>query len=73
MNTRFKHTVINPNYWDRHALGNSVDQDQTPLQAASDLGLHCLSLIQQTHQKVVQWTGSNFRMSMVNNLTVSQF
>ena len=33
-------------YSDRHAWSNSVDQDQTPRFAASDLGLHCLLRIQ---------------------------
>ena len=32
---------------DRKALANIVDPDQTPLNAASDLGLQCLPLIQQ--------------------------
>ena len=33
-------------YSDRQAWANSVDPDQTPRSAASDQGLHCLSLIQ---------------------------
>ena len=37
---------IYPKYWDRQARENSVDPDQTPHNAASDLGLHCLPLIQ---------------------------
>ena len=36
-----------PKYWDRQDSGNSVDQDQTPQKAASDLGLHCLPIMQQ--------------------------
>ena len=36
----------NPKYWDRRASANSVDPDQMPQNAASDQGLHCLSLIQ---------------------------
>ena len=32
---------------DRQTYANSVDQDQTPRSAASDLGRHCLPLIQQ--------------------------
>ena len=36
-----------PKYWGRQAWTNSVDPDQTPRNAASDQGLHCLSLIQQ--------------------------
>ena len=31
----------------KQAWANSVDQDQMPQNAASDLGLHCLPLIQQ--------------------------
>ena len=34
-------------YWNRPALANSVVPDQTPQNAASDLGQHCLQLIQQ--------------------------
>ena len=34
-------------YWDKQAWANSVDPDQTPQNKASDLGLHCLPLIQQ--------------------------
>ena len=37
----------NPKYWDRQAWTNSVDPDQTPQNAASDQGLHCLPLVQQ--------------------------
>ena len=42
-------------YWEQ-TWANSEDPDQTP-HAASDLGLHCLPLIQQisTHQQVVKW------------------
>ena len=31
----------------QHAWANSLDPDQTPQNAASDQGLHCLPLIQQ--------------------------
>ena len=34
-------------YLDRKSLTNSVGPDQMPQSAASDQGLHCLSLIQQ--------------------------
>ena len=37
----------NPKFWDRQTLANSVDLDQTPQNAASDQGLHCLQLIQR--------------------------
>ena len=42
----------------RQAWANSVDPDQTPQNAASDQGLHCLPLIQHfyTHSQVVKWT-----------------
>ena len=42
-----------PKYWARQAFANSVDPDQTPQNAASDQGLHCLPYIQQyvTHIK----------------------
>ena len=45
-------------YSDRHNLTNIVDPDQTPQNAASDQGLHCLPLIQQfyTHSQTVKWT-----------------
>ena len=33
-----------PYDWDGQAWSNSVDPDQTPQNAASDLGLHCLPL-----------------------------
>ena len=33
-----------PRYFDWQARANSVDPNQTPLNAASDLGLHCLPL-----------------------------
>ena len=35
-----------PKYWDRQAWANCVDLDQTPQNAASDQGLHCLPLLQ---------------------------
>ena len=34
-------------FLDRQSWANSVDPDQTPHKAASDLGLHCLTLIQK--------------------------
>ena len=34
-----------PKYSDRQTYTNSVDPDQMPPNAASDLGLHCLHLI----------------------------
>ena len=37
----------NPKYWDRYAFAKSEDPDQTPQNAASDKGLHCLPYIQQ--------------------------
>ena len=42
----------NPNFWDKHVWANSVDRDQTPQKAASDLGLHCLLFIQNIRQFV---------------------
>ena len=36
-----------PKYSDRQGRANSVDPDQMPQNAASDLSLHCLPLIQQ--------------------------
>ena len=48
------HTTIklhfwnNPKYCDRQAWASSVDPDQMPQDVAYDLGLHCLSLIQQS-------------------------
>ena len=45
---------------DNQASENSVDQDQTPQNAASDQDLYCSSLTQQfyTHSQVVNWTCS---------------
>ena len=40
-------TVTYPTYLDRQTGANSVDPDQTPPNAATDLGLHCLHLTQQ--------------------------
>ena len=40
-------TVFILKYSDRQAWANSVDPDQTPQNAASDQGLHCLKIIQQ--------------------------
>ena len=42
-----------PKYWDRQAYANSVDPDQTPLNAASDQGLHCLLLVQQYFKHII--------------------
>ena len=49
---------IYPKYWDRQSLRNSVDPDQMLHSAASDLGLHCLPLIQQYFDipEEVNWT-----------------
>ena len=41
------YTVFYHMYSDRQAWANSVDPDETPQNAASHLGLHCLQLIQQ--------------------------
>ena len=41
-----------PNYWDRQALANSVDPDQTSQNAASDQGLHCLPLVHQNLKQI---------------------
>ena len=35
-------TVFYPKYSERHTCANSADPDQTPQNAASDLGLHSL-------------------------------
>ena len=45
-------------YSDRQTLANSIDPDQTPQNAASDQGLHCLPVIQQfyKHSQAVNWT-----------------
>ena len=42
-----QNTVCYPKCSDRQARANSVDPDQTPQNAASDQGLHCLPLLQQ--------------------------
>ena len=43
-----RHTVFTIiMYSNRQAWANSIDQDETPQNAASHLGLHCLPLIQQ--------------------------
>ena len=52
-------------YLERRAWTNSIDPDQMLQNAASDLGLYCLSQIKQTHQKAVKWTWSNFWTRMV--------
>ena len=53
------HRITYSTYPERQARANSADPDQTPQNAASDLGLHCLPLNQKfyTHSQVVQWTG----------------
>ena len=58
---------ICPMHSDRQAKANSVDADQTPLNAASDQGLHCWYIIQQflTHQQTEAWTYANFSINMV--------
>ena len=58
------------NYSNRQTWADSVDPDQTPRSAASDLGLHCLLFIQQfaTHQFVIKWTCSKFRASILRSL-----
>ena len=45
-------------YSEKQALANSAEPDQTPRDAASDQGLHCLPLIQQfyAHSQAVKWT-----------------
>ena len=43
----FDQTVLTLRFLDRQALANRVDPDQTPQNAASDQGLHCLPLNQQ--------------------------
>ena len=35
-----------PKYSDKEARASSADPDQTPLNAASDQGVHCLPLVQ---------------------------
>ena len=42
LSRRWAHTRNNPNYWYRYAFANGADPDQTPQNAASDQGLHCL-------------------------------
>ena len=44
-------------YSERHACANSVDPDQTPQNAASDQGLHCLPPTHQfyIHLQVIKW------------------
>ena len=43
---------IYPTYVHRQAWANSEDPDQTPQNAASDQGLHCLPLIKQFLNKL---------------------
>ena len=47
---------VYPNYSDRQAYANSVDPDQTPQNAATEQGLHCLPLNKEitTHQYIVK-------------------
>ena len=40
-------TVFYPKHLDTQICANIVDPDQMPTNAASDLGLHCLHLIEQ--------------------------
>ena len=51
-----------PTYLERQAWTNSVDPDQTPENAASDLGPLCLPLILQfyteSNSQIVKWTWS---------------
>ena len=63
-----------PKYWGIQAWANSVDPDQMPQNVASDLGLHCLPIIQQF------WgmsTGSNIDLykfkDVLQGIKVSQF
>ena len=39
-------------------LANSVDPDQTPRSAASDLGLHCLPMSQKRDARLI-WVNEN--------------
>ena len=47
-------------------LTNSVDLDQTPQNAASDKGIHCLALIQKVLEHMNRYV-KNMRTSMVRN------
>ena len=51
--------TIYPKYWDWQALANSVDPDRTP-QTQQFL----------THQRVVKWICSNFRIGMARSWSV---
>ena len=60
----------------RQAWANRVDPDQTPQNAASDQGLHCLPLNQQfyIHSQVIKWTcwRENIRESVPNLSNLSK-
>ena len=45
--TKLRSRSIYPEYSDRQVCANSVDPDQTPQNAASDLVLNCLPFIQK--------------------------
>ena len=62
----FRTYFNNPTYWNKQAWANSVDQDQTPQNAASDQGLHCLPLSQAVF-------GHDLRTSMITGVKVSQY
>ena len=47
------HYRICPKYRDGRSCANSVNPGQTPQNAASDQGLHCLPLIQQAIPRLV--------------------
>ena len=51
---------IYPKYSQRQVWANSVDPDQMPQNVASDLGLHCLLLIQH----YLDQTGKGNKMDM---------
>ena len=59
------YTICNKQAW-----AKNVDPDQMLQNAASDQGLHCLSLIHKcfTQQQVVTWTCSDFRTCTVISL-----
>ena len=60
---------------DRPEQTVTVDLDQTPKNAASDQGLHCLPLIWIlfTHQKVANWIFSTIRTNIVSGYGVKIF
>ena len=63
----------NPKYWNRQAWANSVDPDQMPHSAASDLGLHCLPLIQETFKHINRSKMDIFTVSIIVVSFVSQY